>query len=417
MHNTLEPSFMNLNPELILNHPLPRDCHENHSFLTPKKLAPSSGCYEHLQLLVDRYVTLTKGKRGPKQVQGLKKHWEWVLLNLADALLSRRWVLVQMDSKKYSNDFFLKEFSYRTTSSIVQFLKDSCLCRVITGKKYEVQPFSTRLFPLQPLAADLLCLFLQSEQEIKPPYVKINEAEPEWNFVSSLPNEHPDVLDMTQINEFLKGHTWACKGPVRLVYKGDPFHAGRLITDFQNLPDRAIRLRINTTIDEKPICEVDFSANHLRLNLAVLSNQDAGATPYEDIGELAGQSRDQVKTFITVVMGASSRSAAGNALFRKGMDDETFCSLEQASVERFPKLSLFSGWGVYAQSLEGAILKRVMLEGVSKGIVALPVHDAVAVQQEHADWAQEAMLKGWDEVVGKKGPKPRLKVDYPVAFI
>jgi hypothetical protein len=99
------------------------------------------------------------------------------------------------------------------------------------------------------------------------------------------------------------------------------------------------------------------------------------------------------------------------------MDDETFCSLEQASLERFPKLSLFSGWGVYAQSLEGAILKRVMLEGVSKGIVALPVHDAVAVQQEHADWAQEAMLKGWDEVVGKKGPKPRLKVDYPVAFI
>jgi hypothetical protein len=362
---------------------------------------------------VDRYVTLSKGKRGAKQVQGLKKHWEWMLLNLADALLSRRWVLVQMDSKKYSNDFCLKEFSYRTTSSIVQFLKDSRLCRVIAGKKYKGQPSATRLFPSQPLAADLLCLSLQSEQEIKPPYVKINDAEPEWNFVSSLPNEHPDVLDMTQINEFLKGHTWACKGPVRLVYKGDPFHAGRLITDFQNLPDRAIRLRINTTIDEKPICEVDFSANHLRLNLAVLSNQDAGATPYEDIGELAGQSRDRVKTFITVAMGASSRSAARYALFREGMDDETFCSLEQASLERFPKLSLFSGWGVYAQSLEGAILKRVMLEGVSKGIVALPVHDAVAVQQEHADWAQEAMLEGWDQVLGKKGPKPRLKVDYP----
>jgi hypothetical protein len=39
------------------------------------------------------------------------------------------------------------------------------------------------------------------------------------------------------------------------------------------------------------------------------------------------------------------------------------------------------------------------------------------VALQHADWAQEAMLKGWGEVVGKKGPKPRLKVDYPVAII
>ncbi len=38
----------------------------------------------------------------------------------------------------------------------------------------------------------------------------------------------------------------------------------------------------------KPICEVDFNANHLRLNLAFSAKEYAGETPYEDIGEIAG---------------------------------------------------------------------------------------------------------------------------------
>ena len=65
-----------------------------------------------------------------------------------------------------------------------------------------------------------------------------------------------------------------------------------------------------------------------------------------------------------------------------------------------------------AQNLEGQILKRVLLQGIEKGVVCLPVHDAVAVQQQHADWATEAMSDAWEEEVGM-GVKPRLKVDYP----
>ena len=45
-------------------------------------------------------------------------------------------------------------------------------------------------------------------------------------------------------------------------------------------------------------------------------------------------------------------------------------------------MELFSGWGIYAQNFEGQILKQVMLEGIRKDIVCLPVHDAVAVQQK-----------------------------------
>ena len=52
-----------------------------------------------------------------------------------------------------------------------------------------------------------------------------------------------------------------------------------------------------------------------------------------------------------------------------------------------------------------------MIEGVGLGIASLPIHDALAVNHEHADWAQEAMARVWADVVGGVGTK--LKVDYP----
>jgi hypothetical protein len=56
-------------------------------------------------------------------------------------------------------------------------------------------------------------------------------------------------------------------------------------------------------------------------------------------------------------------------------------AIEAATVKRFPMLKLHKGWGINAQNLEGAMLRVVMLKGVEKDIVVLPVHDAVAVQQ------------------------------------
>ena len=47
--------------------------------------------------------------------------------------------------------------------------------------------------------------------------------------------------------------------------------------------------------------------------------------------------------------------------------------------------------------------------------VALPVHDAVAVTQDNADWAKEAMLRAWFELANSGGgvALSRVKVDYP----
>jgi len=102
-------------------------------------------------------------------------------------------------------------------------------------------------------------------------------------------------------------------------------------------------------------------------------------------------------------------------LASEGITHKQFDVIEAAALKRYPKLNLYTGFGVNAQSLEGQILKQVMLEGVGQGIVALPVHDAVAVTQDNADWAKEAMLRAWFEHANSGGSvaRSRVKVDYP----
>ena len=203
---------------------------------------------------------------------------------------------------------------------------------------------------------------------------------------------------------------------MRVLIRSLILRSGRLITPYQGLPDRKIRLRINTLIDGQPICEVDFNANHLRLNLAVIAGEDAGDTPYEDIGELAGDiERQRIKMYTTIAMGSSSRDDARGACYREGISNSLFDVIEAAVLKRYPKVGLYIGFGVNAQSLEGQILKQVMLEGVDRGIVALPVHDAVAVTQDNAEWAKEAMLRAWFGHANSGGgvARSRVKVDYP----
>ena len=94
----------------------------------------------------------------------------------------------------------------------------------------------------------------------------------------------------------------------------------------------------------------------------------------------------------------------------RGYSGKAVNALIKATNKRFPTLELFSGWGLFAQNLEGQILKDVLLEGVKKDIVCLPVHDAVAVQQQHIDWAKEQMVESWNKITGTRGLS-RVKVD------
>ena len=297
--------------------------------------------------------------------------------------------------------------------TIVDYLTDNNFVEYREGKAYKDNPVTARISPLPTLTWLLWEYFLKIEQPIEPPYLIANTPGDGWETIQHLPHDHYEIQELTQINEFLKDQQWACKGPVQLKYKNDILQGGRLYTPFQSLPDRRIRLRINTLINSKPIGEVDFSANHLRLNLAYDKGVDAGATPYEDIGAAAfGLSKNKVKEFIKVAMGADDIGKAASRCALTGINKQDFQRLTDAANRVFPDLDLFTGWGIHGQNYEGQILKQVMLEGIKKDIVCLPVHDAVAVQQEHLKWAEETMLECWDRQMEKSG-LARVKVDLP----
>jgi hypothetical protein len=367
--------------------------------------------------LIDKYVQETKGSRGPKQLEQFKHHWQWVLLGLSRGLFTNNWLVISLHSNSYTTDEWLRryEIKYRCVKAIFDYLKDNDLIEIKEGKKYKDKPSRTRIFPKLALSNQLWEYFLDQEQPIEGPYLTVNETDSEWEetmFEVSANENHPDMDDMIAINEFLKPHSWACKAPIRLVYKHTPFEGGRLITPFQNLPDRRQRIRINTHIDDKPICEVDFNANHLRLQLAINAKEHAGETPYEDImHESKVISRSTVKRFLTVAMGADNEVSGRKALYKENITDDLIERMIMGSLKRFPKLELFKGWGISLQNLEGQILKDVLLEGIKEDIVCLPVHDAIAVQQGHEEWAKEVMLETWQEHA--KGVGTMVKVDYP----
>ncbi|MEH6585024.1 MAG: hypothetical protein V7720_00625 [Halioglobus sp.] len=396
----------------------PSDDRDSHVFFRPLRLGESSPGYVYFQTLVDHFLNKTKGGRRPSDLVTLKRHWEYMLLNLSLATLQRSWILVALSQKSYSSDTWLKhhKLKYTATKTIVDYLQDEHLVDVRRGRQYKNNPSRTRLFPSKELQQELIALSLNAEEPIEPPYLTINEPSAGYGeVIGELPDSHPDMADMTLINNFLRGHRWACKGPVRLVYKHNPFSSGRLVTAFQSLPDRRMRVRISTLIDGKPICEVDFNANHLRLNLAVFNGEDAGETPYEDIRDIAGDvDRNKVKLFITRAMGADSELKAALACRQEGISQELFNSLKAATLQRYPNIRLFDGFGIHAQSLEGQILKDVMLAGVRAGKVVLPVHDAVAVVLEDSEWAQGQMLEAWASHANSDNgtARARVKVDY-----
>ena len=55
------------------------------------------------------------------------------------------------------------------------------------------------------------------------------------------------------------------------------------------------------------------------------------------------------------------------------------------------------------------MLREVMLKGIEKNIVILPVHAAVVVQQKHDEWALVSMEAAWDKHLGFG--RAKLKVD------
>ncbi|NBT42795.1 MAG: hypothetical protein EBT20_20475, partial [Alphaproteobacteria bacterium] len=194
----------------------------------------------------------------------------------------------------------------------------------------------------------------------------------------------------------------ACKAPITWPFKYTPFQSGRLITPFQNLQSREYKIRINTLINGNPIAEVDFNANHLRMFLAfnktdVIGEQDA----YEPIVDESGVSRDKVKAFINIGLNNESFEATRDVVARTMpyISHAESKQIADAFNKLYPKLNLHCRFALVAMQLEGLILRDVLLRGANDGILALPIHDAVAVEFDHQVWAKQTMEDAWRTIM------------------
>lgn len=232
--------------------------------------------------------------------------------------------------------------------------------------------------------------------------------------------DHPDRVGLKRINEYLKDVTYALKSPVKRIYSyEDPMQGGRLYVRLQSLPDRRARVRINTLLNGKPVAEVDLSANHPRMLMA-LENKKLPATFYDDIATKTKTTRDQVKFLVTRSIGASDRRIslkpdvnekdwyATHFILTYPERDAIWSAIESDHPSLYSKL--FKGNGIYLQALEGDILLKAMLDLIEQDIPSLPIHDAIYVQKRHQAKAKKALEKAWMEVLGVRF-KPTIKVD------
>jgi hypothetical protein len=206
---------------------------------------------------------------------------------------------------------------------------------------------------------------------------------------------HPDVVRLKVINDFLKDYSWSQKGPIRLIYSGEPLRGGRLYTRFQNIPKA---LRAELKINGLSTVELDYKSNHLMMLIA-LSGMELSADPYMTIADLANQSREVVKKYINTCISAISAKQAFNACKQHKINRELFNKLEIATITAFPDIKLYVGIGVYLQSLEGQIALNIMVEGANNNIPVLPVHDSFITTTDNEQWLRDQMMTQWKEQV------------------
>ena len=112
--------------------------------------------------------------------------------------------------------------------------------------------------------------------------------------------------------------------------------------------------------------------------------------------------RKKVKAFINVGLNNQNFEATKQVVAKDfQVSHADSAKIAEAVYKLYPNLDLHCGFALTAMQLEGLILKDVLLRGARTGILALPIHDAVAVEFDNQDWANDTMEDAWQTVMSK----------------
>lgn len=370
-----------------------------------------------------------KLKQGRRDAQAkVDNTFRLIMCNLVSCVFTRERLALPGSKSAYGTDtYYHKLFlTRRSVKAVVGALEGKYIKRK-KGNTYKHQVDGYQ--PTPELELKLITLLYLTYETYNPlePLVLVGEIEEEhiMRVRSSITLETTHSTDddaLRRINAALNDATYALKGPVKRIYSNnDPMQGGRLYVRLQSLPDRRARIRINTLFNGMPIAEVDLSANHPRMLMA-LEGEQLPENFYDGIAEESATSRDKVKFLVMKMVGAKNR---GISLVVKEDEKNWYKSkfkmteaerrrIESVIEERYPKLYpwLYQGRGIHMQALEGDILLEAMLTLLDHGILSLPMHDAIYVQQEHTTQAKTALENAWMHALGVSF-KPYTKIDMP----
>ena len=413
MHNT---SLLQSELDRLISDKLEPNVERRSNQYLAEKLSINDPAFEELVLSYSH-------QNAPKQAKYAEanhNHWRIILLNLCRATVLRQWCGIPGDTHSFTPsgfNYFIGLTSARRTTEILHGLEASHLIKKVKGKAYNENPQVNLYWPSYDLQEQLyrFGLITESPFSLNRGLIRINEPEVKYkDFVFKPPNQ--DYLDICTINEFANGHQWACKSAISWPFKYNPFTSGRLITAFQNLPAREYKIRINTLINNNPIAEVDFNANHLRIFLAFNKTDLVGDyDAYEAIAHEAAVHRTIVKGFINIALNNTSFESAKRAASIHQSIGHTDCRAVSNAFDKIYKgVDLYCNFGLTAMQLEGLVMRKVMMQGIQNNIIALPIHDAVAVEFENQWWAQDVMEDAWQTVMSEfhNNAKTQVKINY-----
>lgn len=347
-----------------------------------------------------------------------KEHQETVLLTLQILIKNLQvcWEKNQWLSIQGGNSAFSKGTQYEQMGLGRNIMRECLILLVSEGyvqkAEYDVQSRQTALYyPLNSLQAiymDSLYLPYKGFQR-SGIFVKNGQQK----ILANLPSNHMDLVSIKNLHEILKHQRLPNYSPLQRIFTcslKDPYflNGGRLYTNTQLIPVKDSPIRKFTTINRERCCEIDFSANHLRMSAAFF-NQKLSDDPYQEILNIVKVScRDDIKRVFASLISTkeSDTNKARNGLGypkEKRLNPISFATFEvayKAINQLFPWFKAVRGIGSNLQSIEGQILLETMSLLLEEGIISIPLHDALRVPAQHMQKTQRIMQETWSKHLG-----------------
>ena len=165
-------------------------------------------------------------------------------------------------------------------------------------------------------------------------------------------------------------------------------------------------MRKNILIDGQPTIEIDFAGFHIRM-LYHLEGTDFQDDPYS-VCE-GPEMRDIYKAVGLIAINATKRGAClaiHDELKDRGVEppvrEKPYASLVQGFKQAHPAIAhhLFSKIGRRLQNIDSMIMNAILVRLMDNGILGLPVHDSVIVQQQHEAFSKEVMTQEYKKEMG-----------------